>query len=120
MLRRRRSPLVSRAATRRSPTRRSTRTSMFWPKLRPWRASSKMSGRYAETMQIRCAMSLPLGGLGDCPGRAHLVIPGATELDVIAVLADPQLALGTGAHRDSSSSVNVSTNAVLYRHFGGP
>jgi len=47
------------------------------------------------------------------------VIPDAPELDVIAVLADPQLALRTGAHRDSSSSVSVSTNAVLYRHFGG-
>src|SRR6267142_2147242 len=50
-------------------------------------------------------MSLPLGGLGGRLGRAHLVIPDRAELDVVAVLPDAQLALGTGAHSDSSSSV---------------
>src|SRR2546422_6342879 len=85
--------------------RRSTMTSMFWPRLSALTASWNTSGRYTETMQSRGGMAVPLSGPGRPLGGAHLVIPDGTELHVVAVLADALLALGTGAHRDSSSSV---------------
>src|SRR5207237_6108296 len=100
--------------------RRSTMTSMFWPRLSALTASWNTSGRYTETMQSRGGMAVPLSGAGRPLGGAHLVIPDGAELHVVAVLADALLALGTGAHRDSSSSVGRLDERRIIQASGGP
>src|SRR6185503_5984875 len=42
-----------------------------------------------------------LGGAGGGPSRTGLVVPDGSELHVVAVLANAQLALGAGAHRNT-------------------
>jgi hypothetical protein len=77
------------------------------------RAESRRAGRRVLPAEARGSRSGGLGGAGDGPARAGLVMPDRSELHVVAVLANTLLALGTGAHQDTPFRRGGSVNAVL-------
>jgi len=65
---------------------------------RPRRLGFDDFGQSNLALTCCLARAVLLGGASRLSGT-HLVIPNRSEFDVVTVLSDSQLALGTGAHR---------------------